>query len=73
MVLTKEKLGNGSRDGCSGTSLELLTETFRKGQQFKWEPPSGAGSEVQTMGDLEFSQIHSSRIEIILYIIAVSS
>ena len=38
---------------------------------FKWERPSGAGRVVRTMGEVEQSQIHSSRVGIILYIIAV--
>ncbi|KAJ3666755.1 hypothetical protein Zmor_002186 [Zophobas morio] len=37
---------------------------------FKWEPQSGAASEVQTMGKVESSQIHSRRVRVILYIIA---
>ncbi|KAJ3651597.1 hypothetical protein Zmor_017626 [Zophobas morio] len=38
---------------------------------FKWESPSGAVRLVQTTGEVEASQIHSSRVGIILYIIAV--
>ncbi|KAJ3659349.1 hypothetical protein Zmor_011039 [Zophobas morio] len=33
---------------------------------FKWEPPSGAVSGVQTMGEVQSSQIHSSRVRVIL-------
>ena len=65
------KPGSGSRDGCSRTSRSD-DGAFRKGAGlFKWELPSGAVSSVQTMGEIESSQVHSSRVRVILYIIAV--
>ncbi|KAJ3662685.1 hypothetical protein Zmor_007020 [Zophobas morio] len=55
-----EKPGSRCRDGCSRTTLEAVTETSRRtARLFKWEPPSGVGSEDQAMG--ESGQIHSSR------------
>ena len=52
---------------------EAVTETFSQGPRcyLKWEPPSGEVSEVRTIGEVESSQIHSSRVGVILYIIAM--
>ena len=69
----KEEPGSGSRDGCSRTSLEAVTETFREGPRgcLNWNHRRKQGSVVQRVGEVESSQIHSSRVGTILYIIAV--